>query len=188
MGRQLQHAIRISPQTGRVAGTRTFSRSIAGLGNGVAADAGGQTLVLTVAGPQTGSRVDVLNPRTGVPIRSSGRFDGSTPRVVGLLAAGAWINGVTSTGGPARVDLRTLKVTATVGRFPLTARVFEAVVEISRDGKGPMRCIDPVTGRTLAPLPNVVAAEGQTAYVMVQRRRIPEIRRETLDPRCLTGP
>lgn len=51
-----------------------------------------------------------------------------------------------------------------------------------------MRCVDSITGRTLPPLPNVVAAEGRTAYVVVQRRGIPEIRREALDPRCLAAP
>ncbi|HSC03750.1 MAG TPA: hypothetical protein VLC49_10535 [Solirubrobacteraceae bacterium] len=99
-----------------------------------------------------------------------------------------WINGLTSTDGPVRVDLGTLKVTATVGRFPLTARVFDGIVEISRYGKGPMLCVGPVTGRTLAPLPDVVAAEGRTAYVTVRRRGIPEIHRVSIDPRCRATP
>jgi hypothetical protein len=177
--------LRVSLQTGRVAGSRTISRSIAGLGNTIAADARGRRLALTVAGPRTGSRVELLNPATGAPIASSRPFAGSTPQLVGLLAAGAWINGLTATDGPVRLDLNTLKVTATVGRFPLTAQVFGGVVVVS--SRGTARCVDALTGRTLATLPNVVAAEGSTAYVRSQRRGIPEIHRQALDPRCLPG-
>jgi hypothetical protein len=180
--------VRVSLRTGRVTASRRFSRAIAGLGNAVAADQSGRTLVLTVAGPKTDSHVELLNPDSGVAIATSPMVHGDTQDIAGVIDGGAWINGFTSTDGPVRVDLRTLKVTGTVGRFPLTARVFDGIVEISRYGKGPMRCVDPVTGRTLAPLPDVVAAEGRTAYVTVQRRGIPEIHRETLDPRCLAAP
>jgi hypothetical protein len=176
--------VRISPQTGRVAGSRVFSRSVPGLGNSVASDALGRHLVLTVAGQRNGSRVDLLDPRTGIPIASSQRFDGSTPQAVGVLAAGAWIDGLRRTDGPARLDLNTLKVTATAGRFPLTAQVLGGVVVVS--GRGTARCVDPVTGRLLAKTRTIVAAEGTTAYVAVRRHGIPEIHREALDPRCLT--
>ncbi|HJS93779.1 MAG TPA: hypothetical protein VJ741_05910, partial [Solirubrobacteraceae bacterium] len=138
------------------------------------------------AGARSGSRVEVLDPRTGFPTRSSATFNGSTPQVVGLLAAGAWINGLTPTGGPARLDLNTLNATATVGRFPLAAQVFDGVVVVS--GRGTARCVDPLTGRTLAKLPNLVAAEGSTAYVQRDRDGIHEIHRETLDPRCRAAP
>jgi hypothetical protein len=178
--------VRVSLQTGRVAGSRTVSRSFAGLGNTVVADARGRRLVLTVAGPRTGSRVEVLNPRAGAPIASSQTFAGATPTIVGLLAAGAWINGLTPTGGPARLDLDTLKLTATVGRFPLTARVFGPAVVVS--GRGAARCVDSLSGRTIATLPDVVAVEGSTAYVQREVRGVPEIRLQTIDPRCLTGP
>jgi hypothetical protein len=179
--------IRISPRTGRVVSTRTFSRSVAGLGNVVAADQSGRTLVLTVAGPKTGSLVEVLNPRTGLPTAASAAFSGATPQLAGVLDGGAWINGLTSSGGgPARFDLNTLKVTATGGRFALTAQVFGGLVVVS--GRGAVRCVDALSGRTVATLPDVVAAEGSTAYVSVRSHGIPEIHRETLDPRCLETP
>jgi hypothetical protein len=178
--------IRVSPQTGRVAGTRTFSRSVAGLGNGVAADQSGRTLVLTVAGRKRGSRVEVLNPRTGVPIATSAPFSGTTPQLVGVLDGGAWINALAFAGGPERIDLRTLKVTTKLGRAGLPAVVLNGIVEAN--GKSGRRCVDPVTGRVLATIPAVVSLDGRTTYVQVKRGGTPEIRRETLDPRCLPTP
>jgi hypothetical protein len=156
-----------------------------GLANGVAADESGRTLVLTVAGPRTGSRVELLDPRTGAPIASSARFSGTTAQIVGVLDGGAWINSLAFAGGPARIDLRTLKVTARLGRAALPAVVLDGIVEVS--GKGSWRCVDPATGRLLATTSPIVAVDGTTAYVTVQRQGIPEIHRETLDPRCLGG-
>jgi hypothetical protein len=177
--------VRVSPRTGRVTGSRPFSRSIVGLANGVAADESGRTLVLTVAGPRTGSRVELLDPRTGAPIASSARFSGTTAQIVGVLDGGAWINSLAFAGGPARIDLRTLKVTARLGRAALPAVVLDGIVEVS--GKGSWRCVDPATGRLLGTTSPIVAVDGTTAYVTVQRQGIPEIHRETLDPRCLGG-
>jgi hypothetical protein len=103
-----------------------------------------------------------------------------------VLDGGAWINALAFAGGPVRVDLQTLKVTTKLGRAGLPALVLDGMVEAN--GKDVRRCVDPVTGRTLAPLPNVVAAEGSTAYVQGERRGVPEIHRQALDPRCLAGP
>ena len=73
----------------------------------------------------------------------------------------------------------------------LTAEVFAAVLlgcRRYRPGAAPAaRCVDPLTGRTLATLPDVVAAEGSTAYVQREVRGVPEIHLQTLDPRCLAG-
>jgi hypothetical protein len=178
--------IRISPQSGRVAGTRTFSRSRAGLGNGVAADPSGRTLVLTVGGPRTGSRVELLNPQTGLPRASSGMFSGTTPELAGVIDGGAWINLLAFAGGPARIDLRTLKVTTRLAPISPPAQVLDGMVEVN--GKGSWRCVDPVSGRLLARIPAVLAAEGTTAYVQRERGGIPEIRRQMLDPRCRALP
>jgi hypothetical protein len=46
----------------------------------------------------------------------------------------------------------------------------------------------PVTGRPLARIPTLVAADGATGYVQTKRGTIPEISRVTLDPRCLATP
>ncbi len=177
--------VRVSLSTGRVTGSRTVSQSAVGLGNDVAADASGRTLVLTVAAARTGSRVEVLDPRTGVPIASSARFSGTTPQIVGVLDGGAWINSLVPAGGPARIDLHTLKVTASLGRAALPAVVLDGIVEVS--GKGAWRCVDPVSGRLLAATSPLVAADGATAYVIVERHGIPEIHRLGLDPRCRAG-
>lgn len=178
--------VRVSLTTGRVAGSRRFSQSIVGDGNGVAADASGRTLVVAVKGRHTGWQVELLNPRNGAAIASSPVFSGSARDLAGVLDGGAWIN--PWAGGATRFDLHTLKMTAKVGRFPLVAQMFDGIVVVGVVGQAVTRCVDPVTGRTLAPLPNVVAAEGSTAYVQRERRGIPEIRRQALDPRCLATP
>lgn len=177
--------VRVSLSSGRVTGSRTLSRARVGLANSVAADAGGRTLVVTVAGPRTGVRVELLDPRTGVPIASSRTFSGTTAQIVGVLDGGAWINSLAFAGGPARIDLRTLKVTTRLGRAALPAVVLDGIVEVS--GNGSWRCVDPVTGRLLATTPPLVAADGGTAYVMVERHGIPEIHRLALDQRCRAG-
>ncbi|HET6865315.1 MAG TPA: hypothetical protein VFH80_05300 [Solirubrobacteraceae bacterium] len=178
--------VHVSPTTGRVAGSRTFSRSQVGLGNGVAADQSGRTLVLTVMGATRGTHVELLNPVTGVPIASSAKFSGVTPQLGGVLDGGAWIDSLAFAGGPVRLDLRTLKVTTRLGRAALPGLVFDGVV--TANGSGGWRCVDPVTGRPLARIPTLVAAEGTTAYVQTKRGAIPEISRVTLDPRCLATP
>jgi hypothetical protein len=180
--------VRMSLATGRVTGSRILSHAEAGLGNSIAADPGGRALVAvasggSVRGRLAGSRVYRLDPLTGAPVAASPTIRGYTPKLAGVLDGGAWINGLTFTDGPARVDLRTMKVTATVGRFPQVAQVFNGIVEV--DGNGASRCVDPVSGRVLAMLPAVVAANGTTAYVL---RPAPGggavVRREALDPRC----
>lgn len=174
--------VRVSLRTGQLAGSRTFSRAELGQGNSIAADSSGDTLIAAVA-RRIGFRVFRLDPHTGAQIAESATFPGSTPQLVGVLDGGAWINGFTAVGSPARVDLRTLKVTAQPRGFPAWVQVLGQTVQLA--GKGGLRCVDPVTGATLATEPVVVAAENTTAYVQVTRRGIPEIHRETLDPRCL---
>jgi hypothetical protein len=178
--------VHVSLTTGRVAGSRTFSRSQLGIGNGVAADTSGRTLVLTVTGPTRGAYVEVLNPRTGVPIASSAKFSGTTPQILGVLDGGAWVNSLAFAGGPERIDLRTLKVTRTLGRAALPALVLDNVVVTN--GIDGWRCVDPTTARLLARIPAFVAMEGTTAYVQTKRGGVPEIHRVTLDPRCRATP
>lgn len=141
--------------------------------------------MVTVAGPRTGVRVERLDPRTGVPIASSRTFSGTTAQIVGVLDGGAWINSLALAGGPARIDLHTMQVTTSLGRAALPAVVFDGIVEVS--GKGSWRCVDPVTGRLLATTPPLVAADGGTAYVTVERHGIPEIHRLAIDQRCRAG-
>jgi hypothetical protein len=181
----LNTLVHVSLTNGRVAGSRAFSLSESGLGNGVAADQSGRTLVLTVTGPGAGAHVELLNPRTGLVTVSSAKFSGTTPELVGVVDGGAWINSLAFAGGPARIDVRTLKVTTKLGRAALPAFVLDDVVVAN--GREGWRCVDPVTGRLLATTPPIVAADGATAYVTVQRHGIPEIHREALDPRCRAG-
>jgi hypothetical protein len=176
--------IRISPETGRIAGAQAFSRSPTGIGNGVAADASGRTLVVTTAERgNSGARVEVLNPRTGAPIASSAPFFG---HLGGVINGGAWISSLQFAGAPVRVDLHTLKVTVRLGRASGPVVVLDGMVELQTDGS--WRCINPVTGKPLATIEPALAADGSTAYVQRQRGALPEIVREPIDPRCLARP
>jgi hypothetical protein len=178
--------VRVSLTTGRVTGSRVISRALVGDGNGVAADASGRTLVVAATGRTTGWHVELLNLRSGAPIASSATFSGAVRDLAGVLDGGVWIN--PWAGGAVRLDLRTLKVTAAVGPSSLAAQAFDGIVAVGAVQHAATGCIDPISARMLAPLPNLVAADGATAYVQRQRGGTPEIRQQTLDPRCRATP
>ncbi len=101
-----------------------------------------------------------------------------------MLDGGAWIDSLRFAGGPVRVDLRTLNVTAKVGRAALPGLVFDGVV--TAKGSGGWRCVDPVTGGRS---PESLRSWPPTELPGPSRRgAIPEISRVTLDPRCRATP
>lgn len=192
---------RVSLQTGRV--TRVVQVPAGGVG--VASDAGGRVLLVSVG--QDVANLEQRDPDTGALVETSRAFHGAFhPFIGGVVGHYAWLS---QSGGNMgiveRIDLRRLAATGDPkglgiwrptllwGTNRISARLIDGMLWVSQPAGGTLRnyCADPLTGRPRAPVrfgANAVLLAADARFIYYepngQTPYSAQIERAPIDPRC----